>query len=192
MSMRVLPIPRMSARLPLVLLAVGTMAGIGYSAWRHWRAAGVSGAGIDASFKARQAHVAERGPGKTCTGKSAIEPVASSTSGGPSASAPTRHATEHVSPVSGWMRVPNTTEDATRVTLFGQLADGTYAAEIMDEGEVPYARYWRNAIDQVMVYVIPEREQLDAILIALAEGRIEFSALQQYGGTKGGFSDVPI
>lgn len=90
------------------------------------------------------------------------------------------------------LQVPNSREDVTRVTLFGQLDDGSYAAEIMNEGEVPYVRYWRNAIDQLVVYMVPEREALDAILAALAEGRIDFTALQQYGGTKGGFSSIAI
>lgn len=88
--------------------------------------------------------------------------------------------------------VSNTRPDAPRVTLFGQLEDGSFDAEIMGETDVPYARHWDQAIDQVMVYIEPTEDQLERILLALREGRLRFSDLQEYGSANGGVSQLPI
>lgn len=90
------------------------------------------------------------------------------------------------------LTVKNTCSDTPVVTLFGQLRDGSYAAKTMREGEVPYSRYWENGIDQVMVYIAPDEEQLQAILRALNEGRLKYSTLQQFGTAEGGTSTLPI
>ena len=88
--------------------------------------------------------------------------------------------------------VPNTRPDVPRVTLFGQLDDGTYAARVMDEDAVPYKRCWDNAIDQVMVYIEPDDDQLAHMLAALNDGRLEFSRLQDFGSSGGGTSTIPV
>jgi hypothetical protein len=88
--------------------------------------------------------------------------------------------------------VSNTRPDSPRVTLFGQLDNGAFDAEIMDETDVPYGHYWNNAIDQVMVYLDPTEEELDRILHALNEGRLKFSDLQAYGSANGGVSQLPV
>lgn len=90
------------------------------------------------------------------------------------------------------LTVKNTCRDTLVVTLFGQLRDGSYAAKTMREDEVPYSRYWENGIDQVMVYIAPDEEQLQAILRALNEGRLNYSTLQQFGTAEGGTSTLPI
>lgn len=88
--------------------------------------------------------------------------------------------------------VPNTRPDTPRVTLFGQLDDGKYVAEVMAETSVPYTPYWKNALDQAMVYIDPSDEQLQSMVAALNEGRLEFSSLQNYGASNGGTSTIPI
>jgi hypothetical protein len=88
--------------------------------------------------------------------------------------------------------VPNTRPDVPRVTLFGQLNDGSYAAEVMDEDAVPYTLYWDTAIDQCAVYIEPDEEQLERIVNALNEGRLEFSRLQDFGSVNGESSIIHI
>lgn len=88
--------------------------------------------------------------------------------------------------------VSNTRPEAAIVTLFGQLDDGSYAAEVLDETSVPYTPYWDNAIDQAVVYIEPEEEELREIVKALNEGRLEFSQLQDFGAADGGTTDLPI
>jgi hypothetical protein len=88
--------------------------------------------------------------------------------------------------------VPNTRPDVPRVTLFGQLDDGSYAAAVMDEDAVPYTRYWGNAIDQAVVYIEPDDEQLKRMVGALNEGKLEFSRLQDFGSSNGGTSTITI
>lgn len=90
------------------------------------------------------------------------------------------------------MTVPNTHPDKPVVTLFGRLDDGSFAAELMKETSVPYAPYWENAIEQVMVYIEPEPSQLNDLVGALNAGRLEFSALQEFGSVNGGTSAIPI
>ncbi|MBL0422520.1 hypothetical protein JI739_19395 [Ramlibacter sp. AW1] len=62
----------------------------------------------------------------------------------------------------------------------------------MPEDAVPYTKCWDDALEQVMVYIEPEAEQLKSILTALESGRLDFGALQDYGGTAGGYSEVPV
>lgn len=88
--------------------------------------------------------------------------------------------------------ITNTRPEMPRVTLFGQLENGVHDARIMDESDVPYARCWDNAVDQVMVYIEPTQEQLELILSALNDGRLRFSDLQEYGSANGGHSRLPV
>lgn len=90
------------------------------------------------------------------------------------------------------MTVQNSSGSNPVVTLFGQLNDGNFAGKRMHEDEVPYVRYWDNAIDQSMVYIVPSDEQLNVILQALHDGNLAFSTLQEYGGAGGGNSELPI
>jgi len=90
------------------------------------------------------------------------------------------------------LTVKNTNHEAPVVTLFGQLDDGTYVAKKMHEDEVPYAKYWKNALGQVMVYIVPDAAQLDAIVQALNEGRLDYNTLQDYGSAGGGNSILPV
>lgn len=86
--------------------------------------------------------------------------------------------------------VKNTSQSG-KVTLFGELADGSFVAKVMAEDQVPYGRYWDNLVEQKMVYIDPDKEQLDAILAALNERRLPFADLQDYGGAGGGTSSIP-
>ncbi|HZW21564.1 hypothetical protein [Noviherbaspirillum sp.] len=88
--------------------------------------------------------------------------------------------------------VHNSRPDAPSVTLFGRLDDGTYAAEVMAETSVPYSSYWDNAIEQVAVYIEPSDDQLQRVVAALNEGRLDFSTLQNFGSANGGESTLPI
>lgn len=88
--------------------------------------------------------------------------------------------------------VSNTRPEAPTVTLFGQLDDGSYTGEILDETGVPYTRFWDNAIDQVVVYIEPEEKELQEIVKALNDGRLEFSQLQEFGAADGGTTTLPI
>ena len=88
--------------------------------------------------------------------------------------------------------VKNTTPDTTRVTLFGELRDGSFDARIMAETEVPYTRCWENQIEQRMVYIQPDPGQLEAILAALNERRLTLEQLQDFGGAGGGTSEIPV
>ena len=88
--------------------------------------------------------------------------------------------------------IPNTRPEAPSVTLFGRLNDGTYTGEVMYETSVPYSPYWKNASEQVVVYIEPDSEQLQQLVEALNRGRLEFSSLQNYGSANGGASTLPI
>jgi hypothetical protein len=90
------------------------------------------------------------------------------------------------------MTVANTNPDAPRVTLFGRLEGGGHVAEVMNETSVPYAAYWENSVEQVMVYIEPDAEQLTRMTDALNDGRLKFSALQNYGSSNGGVSEITI
>lgn len=88
--------------------------------------------------------------------------------------------------------VQNTRPEVPRVTLFGQLDDGAYAARVMDEDAVPYTPCWENEIDQAIVYIEPSDDQLEQMVNALNEGRLEFSRLQDFGGANGGVSTISV
>jgi len=88
--------------------------------------------------------------------------------------------------------VRNTTSQTGRVTLFGELQDGSFVAKVMGEDQVPYSRYWDNQVEQAMVYIEPDSAQLAAILAALNERRLAFRDLQGYGGSTGGTSTIPV
>lgn len=90
------------------------------------------------------------------------------------------------------LTVNNTRPEAPNVALFGQLDDGTYAGEVLEETGVPYTRYWSNAIDQVVVYIEPGEKELQEIVRALNDGRLEFSQLQEFGAADGGTTTLPI
>lgn len=88
--------------------------------------------------------------------------------------------------------VKNTTPGNPLVTLFGELDDGSFVAKVMREDAVPYGHRWDNEIDQAMVYIVPDEQQLRAILAALQERRLPFNKLQDYGSSSGGTSDIPV
>jgi hypothetical protein len=88
--------------------------------------------------------------------------------------------------------VNNTTPDTTRITLFGELQDGSFAAKTMAETDVPYTPYWDKQVEQRIVYIQPDPEQLKTILAALNERRLSFDQLQQFGSAGGGTSEIPV
>jgi hypothetical protein len=88
--------------------------------------------------------------------------------------------------------VKNTTSDTTRITLVGQLQDGSFKAKVMAETDVPYTPYWEDQLEQRMIYIQPDPEQLKAIVTALNERRLTLDQLQDFGGSVGGESDIPV
>jgi len=88
--------------------------------------------------------------------------------------------------------VNNTTPDTMRLTLFGELQDGSFDAKVMGETDVPYTKYWDNEIEQRMIYIEPDPEQLKAILAALNERRLTMEQLVEFGGSEGGTSEIPV
>jgi hypothetical protein len=88
--------------------------------------------------------------------------------------------------------VKNTTADSTRVTLVGELQDGSFDARLMAETDVPYTRCWDNEVEQRIIYIQPDPEQLKAILAALNERRLTLDQLQAFGSAGGGTSDIPV
>jgi hypothetical protein len=88
--------------------------------------------------------------------------------------------------------VKNTTPDTTRVTLVGELQDGSFDARLMAETDVPYTRCWDNEVEQRIIYIQPDPEQLKAILAALNERRLTLDQLQEFGSAGGGTSDIPV
>lgn len=86
--------------------------------------------------------------------------------------------------------VNNTTPDTVRITLFGELDDGSFAAKVMTETDVPYTPYWNNQIEQRIVYIEPDQEQLKTILAALDERRLTLDQLQEAGSAGGGTSEI--
>ena len=87
--------------------------------------------------------------------------------------------------------VKNTTPDTTKVTLFGELQDGTFDARVMAETDVPYTRCWENEVEQRIIYLQPDPDQLKAILAALNDRRLSLDQLQEFGSAGGGTSDIP-
>lgn len=88
--------------------------------------------------------------------------------------------------------VKNTTPEAARVTLVGEMMDGSFDARVMAETDVPYTKYWDNELEQRIVYLNPDPEQLKSIVAALNERRLSLDDLQNFGSSDGGESDLPI
>lgn len=88
--------------------------------------------------------------------------------------------------------VKNTRPDTAKVTLVGEMMDGSFDAKVMAETDVPYTKYWDNELEQRIVYLNPDPEQLEAIVAALNEGRLSLDALQDFGSSVGGESELPI
>jgi len=88
--------------------------------------------------------------------------------------------------------VQNTVSDTARITLVGELQDGSFKAKVMTETAVPYTPYWDNLLEQRIVYIQPDDEQLGAILAALNERRLSLDELQNYGSSDGGSSSIPV
>lgn len=89
------------------------------------------------------------------------------------------------------IEIHNSQPDRTVVTLFGRLDDGRFAAAVMPETSVPYSSYWKNAIEQKVVYIEPDDTELERMLDALNEQRLDFDSLQEYGAVNGGVSNIP-
>jgi hypothetical protein len=90
------------------------------------------------------------------------------------------------------LEVRNSRSEAPRVVLFGQLADGKFVARRLDEDQVPYTEAWPGTLAQVMVYIEPDDAQLERIVTALKDGRLDFERLQEFGGLDGGVSQFPV
>lgn len=90
------------------------------------------------------------------------------------------------------LTVNNSTTPDILVTLFAELQDGSFKAKVMAETDVPYAPYWDKEVEQLVVYIAPDKEQLAAILKALEERRLPFKSLQDYGSAAGGTSTIPV
>jgi hypothetical protein len=88
--------------------------------------------------------------------------------------------------------VKNTTPDTARITLVGELQDGSFKAKVMTETDVPYTPYWEGQVEQRMIYIQPDPEQLKAIVTALNERRLSLDQLQEFGSAGGGSSDIPV
>ena len=88
--------------------------------------------------------------------------------------------------------VKNTTPDTARITLVGELQDGSFDAKVMAETDVPYTPYWEQQIEQRIIYIQPDAEQLASILSALNERRLSLDELQNYGSSAGGTSSIPV
>jgi hypothetical protein len=88
--------------------------------------------------------------------------------------------------------VKNTTPDTTRITLVGELNDGSFKAKVMAETDVPYTPYWEHQVEQRMIYIEPDPEQLKAIVAALNERRLTIDQLQSFGSAGGGESEIPV
>lgn len=88
--------------------------------------------------------------------------------------------------------VKNTTPDTTRITLVGELQDGSFKAKVMAETDVPYTPFWEHQVEQRTIYIQPDAEQLKSILAALNERRLTLDQLQSFGSIGGGESHVPV
>ena len=88
--------------------------------------------------------------------------------------------------------VKNTTPDTAKVTLVGEMMDGSFDARVMAETDVPYTKYWDNELEQRIVYLNPDPEQLKSIVAALNERRLSLDDLQNFGSSAGGTSELPI
>lgn len=88
--------------------------------------------------------------------------------------------------------VQNTVPDTARITLVGELQDGSFKARVMTETDVPYTPYWDNLLEQRIIYIQPDDGQLDSILDALNARRLSLDELQNFGGSDGGTSSIPV
>jgi hypothetical protein len=88
--------------------------------------------------------------------------------------------------------VNNTTSDAARITLVGQMMDGSFDAKVMGETDVPYTKYWANELEHRIIYLHPDPDQLRSIVAALNEHRLTLDDLQEFGSAEGGSSELPI
>jgi hypothetical protein len=90
------------------------------------------------------------------------------------------------------LTVKNTTPGTTRVTLVGEMQDGSFNAKVMAETDVPYTPFWEHQVEQRTIYIQPDPEQLKAIIAALNERRLTLDQLQDFGSAGGGTSDIPV
>lgn len=88
--------------------------------------------------------------------------------------------------------VKNSSADVTRVTLVGEMPDGTFKAKVMAETDVPYTPYWEHQIEQRMIYIQPDADQLARIVAALNDRRLSLDQLQSFGSSGGGDSQIPV
>lgn len=88
--------------------------------------------------------------------------------------------------------VKNSTPDSTKVVLVGEMMDGSFDAKVMKETDVPYTKYWDNELEQRIIYLHPDAEQLTSIVLALNDRRLTLDALQEFGSSAGGESELPI
>jgi hypothetical protein len=88
--------------------------------------------------------------------------------------------------------VKNSKPDPTRVTLVGEMQDGTFKAKVMAETDVPYTPYWEHQLEQRMIYIQPDPDQLKSIVAALNERRLTLDQLQSFGSIGGGESQIPV
>ena len=90
------------------------------------------------------------------------------------------------------LTVQNTVPATMRITLVGELHDGTFVAKVMTETAVPYTPYWDDLLEQRIVYIDPDDEQLAGIITALNERRLSLDELQNYGSSDGGTSSISV
>ena len=88
--------------------------------------------------------------------------------------------------------VANTLPDTARITLVGEMQDGSFKAKVMTETDVPYTPYWEDLLEQRIVYIQPDDEQLAAIVSALNQRKLSLDELQNYGSSDGGTYDIPV
>ena len=88
--------------------------------------------------------------------------------------------------------VNNTTPDTARIVLVGEMMDGSFDAKVMGETDVPYTKYWDNELEHRIIYLHPDPDQLQSIVAALNDGRLSLDALQDFGSSDGGTSELPI
>lgn len=88
--------------------------------------------------------------------------------------------------------VKNSGADVTRVTLIGEMPDGTFKAKVMAETDVPYTPYWDHQIEQRTIYIQPDPDQLARIVAALNDRRLTLDQLQSFGSAGGGDSQIPV
>jgi len=88
--------------------------------------------------------------------------------------------------------VANTLPETARITLVGEMQDGSFKAKVMTETDVPYTPYWEDLLEQRIVYIQPDDEQLAAIVSALNQRKLSLDELQNYGSSAGGTSSIPV